>query len=187
MTSAALAAILIGLGLMLASESSLPSTSEPAPNPEPDPSPAGDPDQNQAAFLAMIRRAETGTDGPDAYRMFFGGTYFDTFEGHPNVIHTANGIRSTAAGAYQIRYATWTDIRRALGPIDFSPESQDAAAVWLIQRRGALEDVRAGRFDVAVGKLGQEWASLPSSQYGQHTWSFDDVLAWFKDAGGTQA
>ncbi len=147
-------------------------------------------ESNVAAFLRMIRYAE-GTAGPDGYRTMFGGELFDTFADHPRRAITRllgrQTITSTAAGAYQFLSTTWDDARRALGLPDFSPESQDAAAVWLIRRRGALADVRAGRFDAAVAKCAREWASLPGSPYGQPVKSLDQVRAAYENAGGAFA
>jgi hypothetical protein len=48
----------------------------------------------------------------------------------------------------------------------FTPEDQDKVAVGLLQPGAALDDVKNGDFMSAIGKLGQEWASL-SSPYKQ--------------------
>jgi muramidase (phage lysozyme) len=61
-----------------------------------------------------------------------------------------NQYTSTAAGAFQFLSRTWDECAKALGLTDFSPASQDLAAVFLIDRRKALDDVLAGRFDEAV-------------------------------------
>ena len=123
---------------------------------------------NMQAFLTLVRTGE-GTLGPNGYRTLYGGRLFDGYADHPRIAVTAGGWTSTAAGAYQILSKTWDGARAALGLTDFSPASQDAAAVWLIQRRGALGDVLAGRFDAAIAKCNKEWASLPGSPYGQPT------------------
>ncbi len=148
------------------------------------------PEANVAAFLAMIRDAE-GTAGPEGYRTLFGGGLFESFEDHPRRVVTARlggmPISSSAAGAYQFMPATWDEARRALGLADFSPGNQDAAAVFLIKRRGALEDVRAGRFDAAVAKVAKEWASMPGSPYGQPVKTLAHVRAVYENAGGGYA
>lgn len=145
---------------------------------------------NVAAFLRMIRSAE-GTAGPDGYRTLFGGRLFDHFADHPRIrVEALLGgrlIASTAAGAYQILERTWDDVWPKLQLQDFSPASQDAAAVYLIRRRGALADVRAGRFDQAVAKCAKEWASLPGSPYGQPVKTLDQVRAVYSAAGGVFA
>ena len=118
------------------------------------------------AFLRVIREGESG-QGDDAYQVMFGGAKFDSFADHPRQKHTFGTLTSTAAGAYQFLSRTWDECRDVLGLPDFSPDSQDRAAVFLIKRRGALDDVEAGRITEAINKCGREWASLPGSPYGQ--------------------
>ncbi len=158
---------------------------------------------NERAFLAAIRAAE-GTAGPNGYRTMFGGGLFDSFADHPRQAHqftTLDGRKlwTTAAGAFQFmarsplptggatRVDTWGECQRALNLPDFSPESQDAAALYLVDRCGALGDVRAGRFASAVAKCRKVWASLPGAGYSQPERS----LAWLQDryqaAGGAFA
>lgn len=145
---------------------------------------------NVAAFLSVIRYAE-GTAGPEGYRTLFGGRLFAHFADHPRVKVSAilggRQITSTAAGAYQILEATWDDVRQALDLADFSPGSQDVAAVYLIRRRGALDDVRSGQFAEAVAKCAREWASLPGSPYGQPVKTLDQVTEAYQVAGGSIA
>lgn len=146
---------------------------------------------NVAAFLAVIRKGE-GTADANGYRRMFGGKLFDSFADHPRQKNTAtfgNGktVTSTAAGAYQFLSTTWDEAARALNLPDFSPASQDAAALYLIRRRGALADVEAGRFDVAVRKVAKEWASLPGSPYGQPTLREAEARQIYTDAGGVFA
>jgi lysozyme len=140
-------------------------------------------DPNVRAFLSMIRVGE-GTAGPNGYTTFFGGSHFSDLSKHPNVAHTGGGYTSTAAGAYQILYSTWLEAQAALSLPDFSPASQDLAAVWLIKRRGALADVLAGRIATAIGKCNREWASLAGSPYGQPTLTMADDLGNYVNAGG---
>lgn len=141
------------------------------------------PAANLKAFLTMIQYAE-GTYGSNAYRMLFGGGLFSDYSAHPNIAVTRGGITSTAAGAYQILYRTWTDIQQSLGLPDFSPLSQDRAAIALISRRGALEDVLAGRFETALYKCRKEWASLPGAGYGQGERSREWLAQVYRNAGG---
>lgn len=141
--------------------------------------------QNQQAFLWTIRVSE-GTDGPNGYRTIVGGSTFDSFADHPRVLIPLPrlGIKSSAAGAYQIIRRTWDGVREKLGLVDFSPESQDAAALELIRQRGALADVRAGRFAVAIDKCKKEWASLPGAGYGQHENTLARLQSAYTTAGG---
>lgn len=140
---------------------------------------------NVAAFLWMLRVSE-GTAGPNGYRTLVGGELFDSFDDHPRMlVYLPNlGISSSAAGAYQFIRRTWDGVARKLGLMDFSPESQDLAAVELIRQRGALDDVRAGRFAVAVNKCRKEWASLPGAGYGQHENSLSRLQVAYTNAGG---
>lgn len=138
---------------------------------------------NLRAFLTMIQYAE-GTYGANAYRMLYGGQLFNSYAQHPNRAITKGGITSTAAGAYQILFRTWQSVQQDLGLTDFSPASQDKAAVELIRRRGALEDVIAGRFDMAIYKCRKEWASLPGAGYGQNERSMASLMQVYQYAGG---
>lgn len=139
---------------------------------------------NLSAFLRVIRAGETG-QGDSAYRTMFGGGLFDDFSDHPRQKVTRGTLTSTAAGAYQFLSKTWDECAKALNLPDFSPASQDAAAVFLIKRRGALEDVEAGRIQQAIVKCNREWASLPGSPYGQPTRTMDMALATYQRYGGT--
>lgn len=142
---------------------------------------------NLRAFLALIRWCE-GTAGEDGYRTRFGGGLFDSFSDHPGgtVTRTLGGkpITSSAAGAYQFLQSTWDECRDALGLPDFSPESQDKAAIFLIKRRGALEDVEAGRIEAAIAKCAKEWASFPGSPYSQPTKTLAQCIDVYQKAGG---
>lgn len=145
--------------------------------------PSYKPYQNLKAFLLMIQYSE-GTIGMNAYRMLYGGQLFGDMRWHPNIAITKSGITSTAAGAYQILYRTWMSVQQTLPLSDFSPASQDRAAVELIRRRGALEDVLAGRFATAVYKCRKEWASLPGAGYGQGERSYASLESMYRKAGG---
>src|SRR5512135_3082316 len=106
-------------------------------------------ESNLRAFLMMIRVAE-GTDADDGYRYLFGSTkthprLFKSYADHPKVytpFHQTEGhINYTSdAGAYQFLRPTWERVRDKLHLIDFSPASQDAAAIELIRERHAYED-----------------------------------------------
>lgn len=142
---------------------------------------------NLTAFLWMLRESE-GTSGENGYRTMVGGSLFDSYAEHPNVVlkivHKGRVIPSSAAGAYQILRRTWFGVRDKLGLPDFSPASQDAACIELIRQRGALADVKAGRFAVAVEKCKKEWASLPGAGYGQHENTLARLQSAYANAGG---
>lgn len=151
----------------------------------------GDPEvqnRNLNAFMMAIRTGE-GTAGPDGYRTLVGGSLFDSYADHPRIMVFLPklGISSSAAGAYQILRRTWDEVAASLGLTDFTPASQDRACVKLISRRGALNDVLAGRFAVAVEKCRKEWASLPGAGYGQREESLANLQAVYIQNGGVLA
>lgn len=154
---------------------------------------------NIAAFLWMIRCCE-GTSGPNGYRTMFTGKLFDVddpnlstykYADHPRIANSSyiggKPITSTAAGAYQFLTTTWDECKKATGVTDFSPESQDKGCIYLIKRRQALDDVKAGRFEQAVVKCKTIWASLPGSPYGQNPKGYDVALNYYKQGGGQVA
>jgi lysozyme len=144
--------------------------------------------QNVTAFLMAVRVSE-GTSDDGGYSRLVGGGSFNSYADHPRtLVWLPNlGINSSAAGAYQILRRTWDGVRAKLGLPDFSPASQDRAAVELIRQRGALADVRAGRFAAAVEKCKKEWASLPGAGYGQRENSLAFLQGTYVNAGGNLA
>ena len=143
-------------------------------------------DPNVKSFLAVIRSGE-GTSDSGGYSRHYGGTSFDSFADHPRIAITAGRWTSTAAGAYQFLSRTWDECASALGLADFSPKNQDLAALFLIDRRKALDDVIAGRIEQAVIKCNREWASLPGSPYGQPVRTMEQALATYRAHGGELA
>ena len=134
------------------------------------------------AFLYMIRYSE-GTLGLGGYKTLYGGRAWSGSDAtHPALMGwgglvlsdahckgagMASGCVSTAAGAYQFLRGTWTRLARRLSLPDFGEDSQDRAAIELIRESGALDDVLAGKFSIAVNKVRKVWASLPGAGYGQ--------------------
>jgi muramidase (phage lysozyme) len=139
--------------------------------------------QNVQAMLKVIRTGE-GTADINGYRRIFGGQLFNSFADHPRVSVTKNGYTSTAAGAYQALVSSWDETKSIMGLKDFSPASQDLFAVGRIAARGALDDVKAGRFTIAMQKIGKEWASMPLSPYGQPVISMDKAKQIYATNGG---
>jgi lysozyme len=126
------------------------------------------------ALLNTIRYAEgTWKEGTDVgYRVMFGGGLMDSLDRHPDRVNYTPGYASAAAGAYQFMPGTWSLIVRALGIAGFSPQAQDQAALFLIQKRGALSLADSGQLSAELAaRLAPEWASFPtikgSSYYGQ--------------------
>ncbi len=138
---------------------------------------------NVAAFLSLIAYAER-TTGPNGYRILFGGGTFNSYADHPRIYVPFRNTSSSAAGRYQILARTWDTLANRLNLPDFSPASQDAAAIELIREKGALNDVRAGRVDVAVSKVRKVWASLPGAGYDQPERNINTLVAAFVRAGG---
>jgi muramidase (phage lysozyme) len=156
---------------------------------------------NINAFLNAIRVGE-GTAKTDGYYILFGGGRFVDDGDHPALqgwqgvklspaIAAAagfkNGAVSTAAGAYQINRPTWLRLQNKMNLPDFSPASQDAAALQLISEKGALSDVKAGRVQSAVDKVKKIWASLPNAGYGQREVTMTAFINDYKKYGGLLA
>ena len=147
---------------------------------------------NRKAFLDMIAHSE-GTSTckatrHDGYDVIVGGTVFADFSDHPRqLIQVRPGLKSTAAGRYQLLARYWDAYKKQLGLADFSPASQDAVAIQQIKEQKALGDVDAGRFQAAVTKCANIWASLPGAGYGQHENSLGSLLEAYQDAGGKVA
>lgn len=138
---------------------------------------------NVRAWLRVLRAGESSQDD-SAYRTMFGGGKFEGFDDHPRRVNSAAGLTSTAAGAFQFLSRTWDECKQALNLPDFSPVSQELAALFLTDRRKALDDVLAGRIEQAIQKCGKEWASLPGSPYGQPTRTLQQALATYAAYGG---
>lgn len=142
--------------------------------------------RNERAFLDLIAYAEgTAGHGDDGYNVLFGYGQFDSYADHPRIYVPFGSTSSSAAGRYQILARTWDGLRAKLGLSDFSPASQDIAAMELIRERGALNDVRAGRVQTAIEKVRRVWASLPGAGYGQPERAMSNLLAAYGRAGGT--
>jgi len=106
------------------------------------------------ALLATIRAHEG-----QQYNKLTGGGTFDDYSQHPRIVVGD----SRAAGAYQLLPGTWDPIQKNLHLPDFSPASQDLAAVDLLRRRGARDKLLAGDLDGTIIAASREWMGLPSS------------------------
>ncbi len=95
------------------------------------------------------------------------------FSKHPDVMVTlSKSLKSTAAGRYQFLYSTWVGLKMP----DFTPDSQDKAAIKLFKRRRILKPLFAGDVEQAIRLGNKEWASLPGSPYGQPTRKMSELL-----------
>jgi len=136
-------------------------------------------------LLNTIRYAEGTWIGgsQEGYRMLFGGGRFDRLDRHPEVV-VQLAYTSAAAGAYQFLPATWKEASTKLGLNDFGPASQDQAALYLMQKRGALETFdRRGLNIEVLDCLSREWASLPATHgasfYGQPVKDADELKDFY--------
>lgn len=143
--------------------------------------------QNVQAFLKLIKKYESmGGD----YQVIYGGRRFDGFDSHPNIRvpfkdpRTGKMNYSTAAGAYQITIGTWRMINASMSLPDFSPASQDLAAVWLLNYCGAMPLIVKGDIEGALQKASTQWASLPFTTSMQNHVTLDKAIASYKQAGG---
>lgn len=149
---------------------------------------------NLLAFLDMLAWSE-GTDHPrqrtrdQGYDVIVGGTLFEGYADHPRKLVPLPkfGIKSTAAGRYQLLSRYYDAYKRQLCLQDFSPESQDLIALQQIRERRALPDIQAGRIADAIDKCRNIWASLPGAGYGQHEHKLDSLIAHYLAAGGRLA
>jgi len=163
-----------------------------------------DGNQNVRAFLEAIAKCEGTAQRAEPYRVCYG--YRHTIQSYAD--HPANlgewkgeklsdklcsaaglgpGCVSTAAGKYQITRTTWKSLKAKLKLKDFSPASQDAAAIELLRECGALPLVEVGNVAGAVNKARRIWASLPGAGYAQPERSLAWVQNQFKEAGGVLA
>lgn len=141
--------------------------------------------KNLAAFLDMIAFSEgTANKGDDGYNVICGGKLFSGYADHPRELVPLPrlNIKSTAAGRYQILSKYFDHYKKQLGLNDFGKEAQDKIAIQLIRECHALDDIDAGRIDVAISKCRSRWASLPGSGYGQRENKLPDLLASFEAA-----
>jgi muramidase (phage lysozyme) len=159
-------------------------------------------EMNKTAFLAALRLGE-GTDDQMGFWRLCGGGNMSTLADHPaklgwggwrmpaqmaiNAGFPSGRAVSTAAGAYQITRPTWDGCASALGLVDFSEASQDAAAWYLIGQKGAKADVLAGRIQSAIYKLRNVWASLPGAAAKQRQVSLASFASVYMNNGGVMA
>lgn len=140
--------------------------------------------KNLHAFLDMIAVSEgTKGRGDDGYNILVGGSTFHDYRRHPAiVVNLGRGLKSTAAGRYQILNRNYKFYSKKLGLKDFSPVSQDRIAIELIRERGALASIEAGYIREAIVKCRPVWASFPGAGYGQREHSMKRLLVAFENA-----
>lgn len=147
--------------------------------------------KNVAAFLDMIAWAEGTDNGRQptnnrGYDVIVGGSLFTDYSDHPRKLVDLPrlGIKSTAAGRYQLLSRYYDAYKKTLKLDDFSPLSQDLIAIQQIKEQRALPLIKAGKFDEAVSKVRNIWASLPGAGYGQHEQKLSKLAEIYQKAGG---
>lgn len=156
--------------------------------------------QNRAAFLTMLSVSEgtstnpltvnngydvivTGLDGPAVFTDYSDHPFA---KGRPPQVVNSKGLRSTAAGRYQLLLRWWVAYKASLNLADFGPVSQDLVAIQQIRERSALPLIDAGNLVDAIHACSNIWASLPGNGYGQPQNSIDKLRAAYLLAGGTE-
>lgn len=147
------------------------------------------------AFLDMLAVSELGTAllsaSEQGYNVIVGSTalkpiLFHSYADHPRRLISLPGlgIKSTAAGRYQILARYYDHYRRQLGLASFSPANQDRIALQLIRECRAQDDILQGNIARAIHKCRSRWASLPGAGYGQPEHSLSHLLAVYERANG---
>jgi muramidase (phage lysozyme)/uncharacterized protein YvpB len=157
------------------------------------------------ALLDVIAYAE-GTDRQFGervgYNIMFSYQIFANFQDHPRKIITAETpsgtMSSTAAGRYQLTVETWDSCQKNLNLDSFNPGNQDKAAMFLIERHGALNDINANNLRAACEKLSWQWKSLPyddlkHGRFGMATLTMQEIeviygkrLAYYQQPNSTE-
>jgi Muramidase (phage lambda lysozyme) len=118
------------------------------------------PRDNVSAMLSLIAYAE-GTG--DKYNISYTHQPFTDYSDHPRRLYCSRGICSDAAGRYQFLSTTWDGLRRELNLKDFSPASQDKAAIELMKRCGGYGAAVRGDVAAFADRCWNQWASFQSS------------------------
>lgn len=131
-------------------------------------------DPRVRAFLDTIAKLEGG----GAYNLRFdggAGTVFDDYSAHPSVgVQTPYG-KSDAAGRYQFLSSTFNGYARQLGLSDFSPLSQDLAAVADLRHTGAIEPLLKGDVTTAIKLAATEWQAFPGDTKLNLSWKLSEI------------
>jgi muramidase (phage lysozyme) len=144
------------------------------------------PDSNLSAMLDLVAWAE-GTGA--SYNTAYTGAKFESNADHPRRIYTADGVSSDASGRYQFLSTTWDAIKAQAKVTDFTPASQDKAAIELMKRRGCYSAAVRGDVKEFADRCWQEWASFKSSSgqvldKRQRAHSIDELKAKYRELLG---
>lgn len=125
------------------------------------------------AVLGVIRDAEGTSKYNDPYRVAGGGRVTLSQLHTPDFSmwgfkdKSGKKNNSSATGAYQFLGKTWDGLQRKYGFSDFSPQTQDLAALALLKEAGAFPYIQRGDYLGALHKARHVWASLPGAGYNQ--------------------
>lgn len=138
----------------------------------------------------------TGVDGPEAFTDYTHHPFFN----RPAKLIVApgprfpGGLRSTAAGRYQLLFRYFAPYKAQLHLPDFGPLSQDLIAIEQMKERGALAHLKAGAIDKAIAAhltspdldeaiedAAAIWASLPGNAYGQGGHSLEALVVKYEE------
>lgn len=147
--------------------------------------------ENIMAALDVVAWCEgTKGKGDDGYNVLVSPDgadhFFSDYHHHPHVkvVLSGSGIKSDAAGRYQIMSYWWDQYQKMLGLPDFSPLSQDKYAINLFKETKAYNYFVSGDPKTGFTKCRSRWASLPGAGYDQPEKTMDECLAKFKEFGG---
>ncbi len=148
--------------------------------------------KEQRAMLDSIAFAEGTRDQPNnGYKTLFGFGQFNDYSRHPDKVVRSGRYASAAAGRYQFMPGTFNRLAKKLGLKDFSPASQDKAAIELAREYGVTQELlsKEGMSPKVSALLGRQWASFPGKTIGldQPTKQLKSVQqAYQKSLGSSQ-
>jgi muramidase (phage lysozyme) len=140
-------------------------------------------------MLDAIAFAEGTRDQPNnGYKTLFGFGQFKDYSKHPDTVVRSGGYASAAAGRYQFMPGTFNRLAKKLGLKDFSPESQDKAAIELARELGITQNIlsKEGMSARVSDILGNQWASFPGSPFGQPTKPLSSIQKAYQKSLGSQ-
>jgi murein DD-endopeptidase MepM/ murein hydrolase activator NlpD len=174
----------------LGSRSPKPSAYDEKPEPPTPPGPGGSVGtKEQRAMLDAIAFAEGTRDRKDnGYKTLFGGGQFSDYSKHPDTVVRSGRYASAAAGRYQFMPFTFNRLAKKLGLKDFSPESQDKAAIELAREKGVTQNIleKEGMSARVSSLLGTQWAAMSGSNLGQGTKSLSSIQKAYQISLGKQ-
>ena len=120
------------------------------------------------------------------YDIIVGRELFTDYLDHPRKLVTLNqNSNQQAPDATGFTFPLVGCLPQAAWPERLSPKSRDAVALQQIKERGALPMIDRGDIRQAIDRYLVLWASLPGAGCGQFEHEADNLIAKFKEAGGT--